>query len=116
MRPPQRSRPSTIVTLLPARASSRAVIRPAAPAPTTRKFARCSGAIMLGDIGLDLALTGVEGPWHRCQGLGGGIRCSRANWRLPRSGGRDLVRRGAERADLAGGVLQFLIAQPRRHL
>src|SRR3954464_2877309 len=34
MRPPQRSRASRIVTVLPARASSRAAIRPAAPAPT----------------------------------------------------------------------------------
>src|SRR4051794_29180909 len=34
MRPPQRSRTSRIVTALPARASSRAAIRPAAPAPT----------------------------------------------------------------------------------
>src|SRR6266852_4659374 len=45
MRPPHRSRASTIVTLLPARASSRAVMRPAAPAPTTRKFVRCRGVI-----------------------------------------------------------------------
>src|SRR5438132_1712561 len=121
MRPPQRSRASTMVTLLPARASSRAVIRPAAPAPTIRKFAGCSGAIMLGDIGLDLVLTGVggsateAGPWHRRQGLGGGRRCPRADWSWCRSGRRALMR-GAERANLAGGVLQLRIAQLRRHL
>src|SRR5439155_22106018 len=114
MRPPHRSRASTIVTLLPARASSRAVIRPAAPAPMTRKFAGCSGAIMLGDIGLGGSAT-EEGPWHCRQGLGGGRRCPRADWSWCRSGRRALMR-GAERAYLAGGVLQLRIAQLRRHL
>src|SRR5258705_5817076 len=57
MRPPQRSRASTMVTLLPARASSRAVIRPAAPAPTIRKAVKCREAIMLGDVGLDPVLA-----------------------------------------------------------
>src|SRR2546429_2121710 len=46
MRPPPRFRASMIVTLLPARASSRAAIKPAAPAPTIKKFVRCGGAIM----------------------------------------------------------------------
>src|ERR1700716_1342666 len=39
MRPPQRSRASRMVTFLPARASSRAAIRPAAPAPTIKTWA-----------------------------------------------------------------------------
>src|SRR6266850_4294843 len=43
MRPPHRSRASRIVTLLPARASSRAVMRPVAPAPTIRKCVGCRG-------------------------------------------------------------------------
>src|SRR5262249_40075546 len=38
MRPPQRSRASRMVTFLPARASSRAAIRPAAPAPTIKTW------------------------------------------------------------------------------
>src|SRR5436309_3007724 len=46
MRPPLRFRASAIVTLLPARASSRAAIKPAAPAPTIKKLVRCGGAIM----------------------------------------------------------------------
>src|ERR1700730_6068348 len=45
MRPPQRSRASSIVTSLPARASSRVAIRPAAPAPITTKCVRCRGDI-----------------------------------------------------------------------
>src|SRR6516162_5803167 len=44
MRPPHRSLASSIVTRLPTRASSQAAIRPAAPAPTTRKCVRCRGA------------------------------------------------------------------------
>ena len=45
MHPPHRSRASRMVTFLPARASSRAVIRPAAPAPTITKWVGDSGAI-----------------------------------------------------------------------
>src|ERR1700746_3304423 len=45
MRPPHRALASSMVTRLPARASSRAVIRAAAPAPTTTKCVRCCAAI-----------------------------------------------------------------------
>src|SRR5216684_7678481 len=45
MRPPHRSRASRTVTLLPARASSRAAIRPAAPAPTIRTWVGCRRGI-----------------------------------------------------------------------
>src|SRR5262245_22686195 len=61
MRPPQRSRASTIVTPLPARASSRAAISPAAPAPTIRKSVNCRGAMMHKDR-----------PRQCCRGLLGG--------------------------------------------
>src|ERR1700694_3784889 len=95
MRPPQRSRASTMVTLLPARASSRAVIRPAAPAPTIKKFVGCRGAIN------DRARTaGDDAPLDRS---------------LCRSG-RPFLVPGAERSYLAGGVLQLLILQLRRHV
>src|SRR5215469_4054691 len=47
MRPPHRSRASRIVTRLPARASSRAVIKPAAPAPTTTNSVRCRVAAVI---------------------------------------------------------------------
>jgi len=39
-----------------------------------------------------------------------------ADWSLSRSGGRARVRSGAESTYLAGGVLQLLIAQLRRHI
>src|SRR5438105_2707973 len=92
MRPPQRSRASTMVTRLPARASSRAVMRPAAPAPTIRNFVGCvAKAEMVED---DAA----------------------ADWSWSRSGRRILLRGGADRAYLAGGVLQFLVAELRRHV
>src|SRR6266478_1013385 len=74
MRPPQRSRASRMVTLLPAPASSRAVIRPAAPAPTTRKSVRCRGAIDY----LALTLASGRRSLHRrarprrCRGQAGG--------------------------------------------
>src|SRR6516164_9901414 len=45
MRPPHLWRASKTVTRLPARASSRAAIRPAAPAPTIRKCVRCESAM-----------------------------------------------------------------------
>src|SRR5262245_5874940 len=45
MRPPQRSRASRIVTLRPARASSRPALRPAAPAPTTMMCAALTGSL-----------------------------------------------------------------------
>src|SRR5712671_6196792 len=86
MRPPQRSRASTMVTLLPARASSRAVIRPAAPAPTIRKAVKCRGAIVLGDVGLNPALTsGRErhkkiGPGIGARAWVGGKRTSCGSW------------------------------------
>jgi hypothetical protein len=56
------------------RASSCAVIKPAAPAPTTRKFGRCQRGHH-GDIGLALELAAIGGsgnevrPWHRRQGV-----------------------------------------------
>src|SRR5579885_3818046 len=54
MRPPQRSRASRIVTCLPARASSRAASRPAAPAPTTTTC--CGGCLT------KQAVSGSQGP------------------------------------------------------
>src|SRR5438552_2135712 len=92
MRPPHRSRASTIVTRLPARASSRAVMRPAAPAPTIRKFVRCVAKAWAAE-----ANAAAGGSWSR-------------------SGGRNLVRGSAEGAYLAGSVLQLLVAQLRRHV
>src|SRR5215469_4788316 len=71
MRPPQRSRASSIVTRLPARASSRAVISPAAPAPTTTKCVRCraaAGITMLADcvpgVSVDLGAFGGHRLLH----------------------------------------------------
>src|SRR5690242_1486520 len=46
MRPPHLSRASRIVTRLPARASSRAAIRPADPAPTTTMWSACTLLIL----------------------------------------------------------------------
>src|SRR5437588_798803 len=93
MRPTQRSRDSRTVTLVPARANSWAVIRPAAPAPTITKCIRRNGAIAAW-------LAGDDAPME---------------WGSSRSGSGAFVR-GAERADLAGGVLQLLIAQLRGQL
>src|SRR3954452_11900165 len=47
MRPPQRSRASRIVTLLPSRPSARAAIKPAAPAPTITMCSDVSAMPML---------------------------------------------------------------------
>src|ERR1700687_4348450 len=58
MRPPQRSRASRMVTVLPARASSRAAITPAAPAPTIRTWGRSR----LDDQGLGWTSSGHRSP------------------------------------------------------
>src|SRR5262249_51071095 len=64
MRPPHRSRASRIVTLLPARASSRAAIRSAAPAPPI--------TTPLGLRGITEQRRGVTGRRPRCE--------SRSEW------------------------------------
>src|SRR3984893_827334 len=92
MRPPQRSRASTIVAPLPARASSRAAIRPDAPAPTIRKSVKCRGAIMHKKQALALS----PGPgW-----AGNEARPSLQGVEPHRTAGQNLVsRRGRQRPE-----------------
>ena len=60
-----------------------------------------TGARAVGDVVAKAWVAGDDAP---------------ADWSLSRSGGRARVRSGAESTYLAGGVLQLLIAQLRRHI
>src|SRR3984893_5765894 len=110
MRPPQRSRASTIVTPLPARASSRAVIRPAAPAPTIRKFVKGGGA-----NGASESTPPKPTPIRHAPPSLQGVEPHRAagQYLVPRLGGQrpdplaDHVRRAREEA-----VLMRIIGRP----
>src|SRR5215210_5397505 len=66
MRPPTRSLASRIVTCLPARASSRATISPAAPAPITTT---CAGSLRdIGCTSVDLSAFGGHHLLYRGAG------------------------------------------------
>ena len=74
-----------------------------APVLISRTICACRGPLMrsVGDVVAKAWVAGDDAP---------------ADWSLSRSGGRARVRSGAESTYLAGGVLQLLIAQLRRHI
>src|SRR5205085_11071648 len=97
MRPPHRSRASTTVTRFPARASSRAAMRPAAPAPIIRKFVSGPSIIVPGLPSLQAVEPHRTASQHLALGL----------WRQRREPVTEHLRRAGEEA-----VLMRIIGRP----